>query len=804
MLKKTLGFLIIFIVSIIFAMNISLAEEETSQRASLDDIIDVLSNLSCETQGVGNLLRSEFSHTCIPAPFFNYLVANILSPGLYPSMMLRLKINDDELFPESCTKANRIDPNDRKISFALCNNSKLIAARVEAVFNAAVTIAGASLTGQDPWESIADVWMIDKASYHQIYLDQKVGDDGVMADIGSFPVFPWKIIESADKLCVATVGFLGFIPVGCKYMNEPYPVSIYSDFMDIDNSSPQAVSHQALSLTSCATMGSCYKRARENSKVPLVMTGPLVECIREMVVKLTISNQVCHFSDLDLVASTSARESSSLFQFQKNMHKAVSALLTLYVIFFGFRMILSGNTPKKSELVNFVLKFLFVIYFSVGININSSNDPRGVERLDGLVQWLLPFLVDGMMQLSSWVVNASPSGLCVFSPSEYQQGLGHMALWDALDCKVSHYIGLDVLQNFAAGNAFKQYDGAKMDFFSFPIPPYVYLLIPAIMSGYPTLIGLVLMYPLLVISVAAFVVNSTVVCMICIVILAIMAPIFVPMLLFQFTKGYFDSWLKLLISFMLQPMILVTFMTTMLAVYDYGFYGSCKYAHKDFTMPNSSIKRVFYLDNNWSLYPTAEEVDSCQKSIGYMLNNPWAAMAKTITDLNEDFSEPTEEKDREKFEFLNGVAPEKGAVANAVTVVYEKIMDLITALIKACFTLYLMYHFSESLSSFAADMTGGISTSGMTGINAQDVAKGGQKGVKMASEAMAEDGDGDGGGGDKGGGNSGEGGDKGQGDDKGSEDVDSDSAKTGGSNVISANDVVDNIKGDSKKKDEDA
>jgi len=43
---------------------------------------------------------------------------------------------------------------------------------------------------------------------------------------------------------------------------------------------------------------------------------------------------------------------------------------------------------------------------------------------------------------------------------------------------------------------------------------------------------------------------------------------------------------------MLQPMVAIVFMTTMLSVYDFGFYGTCKYTYTDFTYsgPKTSIQ----------------------------------------------------------------------------------------------------------------------------------------------------------------------------------------------------------------------
>ena len=207
-----------------------------------------------------------------------------------------------------------------------------------------------------------------------------------------------------------------------------------------------------------------------------------------MIAKLMVSSKVCSFDDVNQVLGSNARESSALFQFQKNMHRTVSALLTIYVILFGFRVILSGNVPPKSELVNFVVKFLFVVYFSVGININPGSE-NDLERMDGMIQWAFPFLLDGMNQLASWIINASPSSLCKFNDINYPDSLRHLQFWDSLDCRISHYLGLDMMQTMIVENTSRNHDWSKFDILSFPIPPYIYLLIPAAISGNFSLMG---------------------------------------------------------------------------------------------------------------------------------------------------------------------------------------------------------------------------------------------------------------------------------------------------------------------------
>ncbi|WP_341758614.1 type IV secretion system protein [Candidatus Tisiphia endosymbiont of Ditula angustiorana] len=729
--------------------------EEPKQKDTLDTIIDILSGLTCETQGIGDLLRTEFSHTCIPASFFTFAVANIISPGLYANTMLRLKINDHELFDGDypggqCARNNKIDPNDPKLTFALCNNVKLAAVRVQAIAISAIAIAKAVLTGSDPWKDIMEAWKSNKASFHTIYKDTKDGYSSVMLDVPISVVF--KVVKIKDTMCVAAPTILAdWVSVGCKYIREPYPESIYATFMSLDGGTKKGpnTATDPMAIVDCGvSSSSCYQRAYNNSKAAIVISSPLIECIKEMTARLLVSKDVCTFDDINKVINSSKRESSILFQFQRNMHRTVTALLTIYVIFFGFKIILSGDVPPKNEIINFVLKMLFVTYFSVGINITPGSN-SDYNRLDGMVQWAFPLLLGGIDTLAGWVMNASPSELCKFDGEVYDKNLSYMALWDSLDCHISHYLGLDMLSTLLVENQYKNHDFKNFDFFSFSAPPYVYLLIPAIISGNMTLVSLALSYPLLVISVGAFMVNATVMCMISIVILGVLAPLFVPMFLFEYTRGYFESWVKLLISFLLQPMVVVTFMIMMFSVYDFGFYGHCKYESNHI---QNSIEsggdgkrkvKIFYVNTKWDEYIDKDDVKSCKNSLGYMLNNPLATVFDFAKDnLNEIVKKKpgsgSTSDHLSEYQFLQGIIMGPGMFFVSPKLVFEKIKDIALALITACFTLYLMYHFSSQLAEFAADMTEGVPLSGVA-IHPQAIYKAGMAALGAAGKMQAAD-----------------------------------------------------------------
>ena len=50
--------------------------------------------------------------------------------------------------------------------------------------------------------------------------------------------------------------------------------------------------------------------------------------------------------------------------------------------------------------------------------------------------------------------------------------------------------------------------------------------------------------------------------------MCLFAPFFIPLVMFRVTKPYFDKWVKLTLSFMLQPVIILAFVTFMLAAVD--------------------------------------------------------------------------------------------------------------------------------------------------------------------------------------------------------------------------------------------
>ena len=700
-------------------------------------VMDTLSRITCETQVAMQVLRGRFTHTCMQSTYTTLAVANIVSPLLYAMTMAKLRLQDDtgELFDgQDCDYRTSFD--DPKLSFAFCSNWKMLAVQTIAAGIGAYVIFDALLSGDNVWNRLSGVFTDHPKLYSKVYMNQSVGTEGKFIDVTGG--FPWKVVRDRDTVCLATKSFGGWIPVGCRFIAEPFPVSQYEVFFTGASTESKVLDSPSTRLLDCSHLGPCYKRARDHSLAVVSITSPIVECVRDSLVKLLASRSVCSFDEVRNFKRINT--GSIIFEFQKKMHMTVTALLTMYIVFFGFRILMGGGVPGKSEIVTFVVKFILVTYFAVGISTSG-----GSESYSGMMEWIFPLIFNGSAQLASMVMGTGGiNGLCEFHAADYLSGYGHLALWDAIDCRLGHYLGIDMIVDIRE----RAKSGGGV---GFSIPPYFVLLVPAAFMGNIMLVMIIIMYPILVIAVCAYLVNSFVVGLLITTILGVMAPLFVPCVLFERTKQYFSNWSRLMMSFMLQPMIVTVFLLTMFSVYDVGFFGSCIYTPKNTVI--DSIERTYYvLDVDESHYQSYDHLRECKSSLGWILN--------AITTFNV------------------GAVVEvvQGLFTNSVSVTFEKIVSFIYSLLTACLILVLIYYMTGNLIDFAADLSMGMSLSGVA-VGADQLANAMKDRVQQAMENMKSDGKDDGEGGEDGKGEEGEG--------KGSED--SMSSKSSSSQRTGAN-----------------
>jgi type IV secretory pathway VirB6-like protein len=275
--------------------------------------------------------------------------------------------------------------------------------------------------------------------------------------------------------------------------------------------------------------------------------------------------------------------------FQNSMKSIVRALLILYVIFFGFKVATSKEMVGKRDLFMFILKFAMVVYFSVG-SFGSTTD---LSDNNGLL-FVRKGVVAVMTSFSNMIIGAASPDICNFSKIQYTNGYDYLKLWDSLDCKISFYLGFASptehgLSSHNEGGIFR--------------------LIWGLFSGANIFILVFLFcFGLFLLSIVTYFTYLYIIAMVAITIMIFFGPIFIPMALFDQTKGYFDKWRGVLLGYALQPVVAVAVIAVMIATFDMVVYSDCKFDQRNLQggKPYWILKRD-------------DQSDTCRNSLGRYL-----------------------------------------------------------------------------------------------------------------------------------------------------------------------------------------
>lgn len=213
-------------------------------------------------------------------------------------------------------------------------------------------------------------------------------------------------------------------------------------------------------------------------------------------------------------------------------------------------------------------------------------------------------------------------------------------------------------------------------------------------------------------------------------ILIYLAPVFVPMVLFEVTKGYYDSWLKLVTSYALQPMIIAIYIAMMMTIYDQTMFGNCKFTKSyssvtlgGYTRDDVPIFKICDPNNDSACTTSASVCDpsdtdctqdsnitACADSIGYIIN-------------------PTDGKS-----FTKDIS----AIFFTITILNSNVVsDMLNGLVTLCLFGYLFYKFADLLSDLTGELTGGPPIGAAAGNPMALVEKAGNAAVSAAKAAAS-------------------------------------------------------------------
>lgn len=226
---------------------------------------------------------------------------------------------------------------------------------------------------------------------------------------------------------------------------------------------------------------------------------------------------------------------------------------------------MSGGVGNPSEMYMLILKFALVMYFTTG------NGMATYSR----------YLVDISNGLSDIVLKASSEsqGICnynikdyVYTNGEKEVRYNYLAPWDKLDCRILFYFGAPLNGVFGALST-GGISVVAAFFGSAPILLTIGSILGIIIAGSQILTALVALFmAIMMMMTILWVAYTFILSYVALNILIILSPLFIPMVLFQPTKGYFDGWTRELITYSLYPILLFAFLSFMFIACDKIFF----------------------------------------------------------------------------------------------------------------------------------------------------------------------------------------------------------------------------------------
>jgi type IV secretion system protein VirB6 len=455
------------------------------------------------------------------------------------------------------------------------------------------------------------------------------------------------LIEEVNKLCLTMDSIYGQMPLVCKSAAATQKGPSYQD-EPLDYCRPKAC---AVNVTS------------SNSQLLFNFSGRMMQCVRESLDGMFFENPLC-------------AENSKLNSFStvtNYLRKIIFTMLAIYTIFYGIKILMDPYKFELEKAIVFIIKMLMVVYFTVGFEFTSIFASKVTQQpKNGIIDVALPLFRSISTDLSQIVLGAARSnsqgpGLCQFDPQSYPKGYSYFAMFDAIDCRIGYFLGYGMLYD-----SFKD-PSTKSE--SFPADGFLI---------FKAILGLLFSSPVLAILNALFVylflqtllVRFIGVFMFYTVSLYAMffiSPIFIPMALFDQTKQMFKGWLKVTLSFALQPAIIAICMTIMFLMYDKSLYGNCTFSRYTYPYKNSKIT---------TFQPTLPNFDSsaCSESYGYQLYELYSGKSWS-TKTYPLFKVPV-------------------AIPNG---------DFFPSVLKALIISFVISQFATSVQEIAAELTGGAS-----------------------------------------------------------------------------------------------
>jgi type IV secretory pathway VirB6-like protein len=325
-------------------------------------------------------------------------------------------------------------------------------------------------------------------------------------------------------------------------------------------------------------------------------SAPLVECFTETIKNL-LNNKAGHTrcndeneipSDEESCVSGTFFIKGENFDETKTFESATSRLMKLIralvldamaimLMLYGLQILTNMGKFEMKELYIMMIKLVVVAGFTYDIfwskqlfqlvftftdwvnsmvirtSINTDIDgENNLIRDDGCY---FGNMTDMIGKMDEWKLSKMPNNNYGLYPLDRK----YVMFFDTLDCKISKWLGMSML-----GSTGKIINMIAITFI-WPFNIGLFMLVGS------------LIFMFMVINFAVQAVYMFVGCMLALGGLMFVSPLLIPCILFKKTKSYFDNWIKQIISFALQPVVLFVFISMSIVIMDQYMLGEAIY-----------------------------------------------------------------------------------------------------------------------------------------------------------------------------------------------------------------------------------
>jgi type IV secretory pathway VirB6-like protein len=292
--------------------------------------------------------------------------------------------------------------------------------------------------------------------------------------------------------------------------------------------------------------------------------------------------------DLSAYQKSIGKSGNSFFvRVQTALQNTIRMALSMAIMFFGVSILIGGGGITKKQIIPFIVKIAFVMYFATGNEwqswvLNGVLDGSAelsdiMFRTDSLTGTTSSNVNDGTGQIiTKYVTDASVDQTkldgCQFprynyadtnestkyNYAAYPPGKEYLRIWDTLDCKISRALGYGV---------------------EVSVPNLVMMILGGFLTGGAGVIFVVATFAfafcLIALTIRAL--HIFILSTIAIIILFYVSPITITMIMFGKTKDIFKKWWENVLSFALQPMVLFAYLGIFLTLFDNVIMGDVSF-----------------------------------------------------------------------------------------------------------------------------------------------------------------------------------------------------------------------------------